>query len=78
MQLFYHKTSGGAEYYSTNPEGPDFNKGIVLRTDGNEIEVYSSNIIRQNLSLNVRPTDNHDGFQEIIKRGKSVCFELPR
>lgn len=62
MKLYYHKTNGGAEYYSTNPEGPDFNKGIVLRTDGDEIEVFSSNIIRQGLSLNVQPLENHDGF----------------
>ena len=57
MQLYYHRTDGGAEYYSTNPEGPDFFKGLVLRTDGNEIEVYSSNILAQGLELNVHPVD---------------------
>lgn len=78
MKLYYHKTDGGAEYYSTNPEGPDFNKGIVLRVDGDEIEVFSSNILRQGISLNVQPTNEHDGFQEFFKRGKPFCYELPR
>ena len=76
MKLYYHKTDGGAEYYSTNPEGPDFSKGTVLRTDGDEIEVFSSNILRQGLSLKIHPTDEHDGFQGFSKDGKAVYREL--
>lgn len=78
MELYYHRTDGGAEYYSTKPEGPEFINGIVLRVDGNEIEVYSSNILRQGISLVVQPTNEHDGFQEFFKRGKLFCYELPR
>jgi hypothetical protein len=78
MKLYYHKTSGGAEYYSTNPEGPDFIKGIVLRVDGDEIEVYSSNIIRQGLSLNVRALDNHDGFYTLKSDGGKTIHINPR
>lgn len=60
MRLYYHRTGGGAEYCSTRPEGPDFFSGVVLRADGDEIEVYSSNIIRQGLSLRIQPLDNQD------------------
>lgn len=35
MELYYHKTDGGAEYYSTRPGGRGF-----MRTDGNEIEIF--------------------------------------
>ena len=35
MELYYHKTDGGAEYYSTRPGGRGF-----MRTDGNEIELF--------------------------------------
>ena len=36
MELYYHKTDGGAEYYSTKPN--DLST-TVLRTDGNELEI---------------------------------------
>lgn len=35
MELYYHKTDGGAEYYSTERGGRGF-----MRTDGNEIEIF--------------------------------------
>ena len=35
MELYYHKTDGGAEYYSTKRGGRGF-----MRTDGNEIEIF--------------------------------------
>lgn len=47
MQLYYHKTDGGAEYYSTTfAECPDGHKegtmdGVVMRTDGGEIEIFT-------------------------------------
>lgn len=54
MQLYYHKTDGGAEYYSTkhiegSTEGAA--EGIILRTDGGEIEIYADNIRAQGLQL---------------------------
>lgn len=35
MELYYHRTDGGAEYYSTERGGRGF-----MRTDGNEIEIF--------------------------------------
>lgn len=35
MELYYHKTDGGAEYYSVERGGRGF-----MRTDGNEIEIF--------------------------------------
>lgn len=35
MELYYHKTDGGAEYYSVERGGRGF-----MRTDGNEIEFF--------------------------------------
>lgn len=35
MELYYHKTDGGAEYYSVQRGGRGF-----MRTDGNEIEIF--------------------------------------
>lgn len=43
MKLYYHKTDGGAEYYSiTHLDGIDEGSvdGIIMRTDGNEIEIF--------------------------------------
>ena len=59
MQLYYHKTDGGAEYYSTTyTDAPDGTKegtleGVVLRTDGNEIEVFTDSIEAQGLKLKI-------------------------
>jgi len=57
MRLYYHKTDGGAEYYSTTyvecPNGDlegTFD-GVVMRTDGNTIEIYSDRISEQNIKL---------------------------
>ena len=38
MELYYHKTEGGAEYYQTNPTDI---RTAVLRTDGEELEIMS-------------------------------------
>ena len=35
MELYYHRTDGGAEYYSVERGGRGF-----MRTDGNEIEIF--------------------------------------
>ena len=44
MKLYYHKTDGGAEYYSLDHiDGSDEGKAgsAILRTDGNEIEIFT-------------------------------------
>ena len=57
MKLYYHKTDGGAEYYSTTfTTRPDGGKegtveGIILRTDGGEIELFKDKIQAQGLKL---------------------------
>lgn len=38
MELYYHKTDGGAEYYQTDPSNIET---AVLRTDGKELEIMS-------------------------------------
>lgn len=54
MKLYYHRTDGGAEYYSTthaeNSDEGTFN-GVILRTDGGEIEIFADNIRAQGLKL---------------------------
>ena len=49
MELYLHRTTGGAEYYVTNPQGsmsfPD--NPPVLRTDGDELEVMSIDSIKR-------------------------------
>ena len=49
MELYLHRTDGGAEYYVTNPQGsmsfPD--NPPVLRTDGDELEVLSIEQIKR-------------------------------
>lgn len=65
MKLYYHKTDGGAEYYSTTYiEAPNGEKegtapGIIIRTDGGEIEVYANKIAAQGLKLVI--TGGQDG-----------------
>lgn len=57
MKLYYHKTDGGAEYYSlTFIECGDGTKegtmpGVILRTDGNEIEIYTKNLEKFGVKL---------------------------
>ena len=57
MELYYHQTDGGAEYYSTTYiECPNGHKegtfeGVILRTDGNEIEIFTRKLQEQGLNL---------------------------
>ena len=57
MELYYHKTSGGAEYYSTAfVECPNGHKegalgGVIMRTDGGEIEIFTEQLKRQGIKL---------------------------
>lgn len=49
MELYYHKTDGGAEYYCAEHfECRDGHKegdarSAILRTDGGEIEIFTRN-----------------------------------
>ena len=57
MKLYYHKTDGGAEYYSTtfvvcpNGEKEGTFEGVVMRTDGNEIEIFTEQLRAQGIKL---------------------------
>ena len=54
MKLYYHKTDGGAEYYCLNHiEGCDEGDmySAVLRTDGNEFEIFANNIKEHNIKI---------------------------
>lgn len=59
MELYYHKTDGGAEYYCTDYIECDngHREGLVgsaiLRTDGDEIEVYTKRLIEYGISLKI-------------------------
>ena len=60
MKLYYHKTDGGAEYYSTtfvvcpNGEKEGTCPGVIMRTDGNEIEIFLNKIEKQGIKLVIR------------------------
>ena len=53
MKLYYHKTDGGAEYYSTtyietnNGHREGTMDGTVLRTDGDELEIFNYEQLRK-------------------------------
>lgn len=57
MELFYHKTGGGAEYYSTtfiecpNGEKEGTLAGVIMRTDGGEIEIFTERLKEQGIKL---------------------------
>ncbi len=57
MELYYHKTDGGAEYYSTTYIECDHGhkegtfEGVVMRTDGNEIEIFTNRLKDQGIKL---------------------------
>ena len=54
MRLYYHKTDGGAEYYCLKHiEGCDEGDmySAVLRTDGDEIEIYTHNAKENNIKI---------------------------
>ena len=57
MKLYYHKTDGGAEYYSTtyieceNGHREGTTDGVIMRTDGGEVELFVNNIKKQGLKL---------------------------
>ena len=59
MELFYHKTDGGAEYYSTtfiecrNGHKEGTIPGVIMRTDGHEIEIFTERLKEQGIKLKI-------------------------
>ena len=57
MELYYHKTDGGAEYYSTtyieceNGHKEGTFEGVIMRTDGNEIEIFTEKLKELGIKL---------------------------
>lgn len=57
MKLYYHMTDGGAEYYSTtyveceNGHREGTFKGVVMRTDGGEIEIFTDKLKELGIKL---------------------------
>ena len=57
MKLYYHKTDGGAEYYSTtfiecaNGDKEGTFEGVIMRTDGGEIEIFEKSLKEQGIKL---------------------------
>lgn len=58
MKLYYHKTSGGAEYYCLKPIAWGDSEGdlktAVLRTDGNEIEFNINRLSQLGISVIIK------------------------
>ena len=55
MKLYYHKTDGGAEYYCLRPIAEGDDEGdlhyAVLRTDGDEIELLTKNLLAYHIKV---------------------------
>ena len=54
MKLYYHKTDGGAEYYSLDHiDGCDEGdvRSAIMRTDGGEIEIFANTLKEAILAL---------------------------
>jgi len=57
MQLYYHKTDGGAEYYCVGyNECPNGHKEgdvrtAIMRTDGGKIEIFTNRLKEYNIKL---------------------------
>lgn len=57
MKLYYHQTDGGAEYYGTtyvvcpNGEKEGTSEGFIMRTDGNELEIFTNALKKQGIKL---------------------------
>lgn len=56
MELYYHKTDGGAEYYGTKhlPTCDELDMfSAIMRTDGNEIEIFTERLKEQGIKLRI-------------------------
>ena len=56
MKLYYHRTDGGAKHIEGTDEGAI--EGVIMRTDGDEIEIYAGNIKAQGLRLVITGADD--------------------
>lgn len=59
MELYYHKTDGGAEYYSSKPH--DIGT-TVLRTDGEQLEIMNFEQLKK------------AGFKSVIFNGEEYTL----
>ena len=57
MELYLHKTDGGAEYWQTDPTDI---KTAVLRTDGAELEIMDLEQLKR------------AGFKSVVFRGERI------
>ena len=58
MELYYHMTDGGAEYYSTTFHecANGHKEGIspfIMRTDGGEIEIFTERLKELGIKLKI-------------------------
>lgn len=53
MDVYYHRTDGGAEYLSTRPEDERFWDGVFARVDGNELEIYTRRLEELGITLKI-------------------------
>ena len=57
MQLYYHQTGGGAEYYSTtftvcqNGEREGTMHGVIMRTEGGESEILTEQLKKLGIKM---------------------------
>lgn len=57
MKLYYHQTSGGAEYLSTtfvecpNGEKEGTFEGVIMRIDGGEVEIFTRKLEKLGIKL---------------------------
>ena len=57
MELYYHRTDGGAEYYCAeyvlcpNGEKEGLIGSAVLRTDGGELEIFTNNCAKHGMKI---------------------------
>lgn len=54
MKLYYHKTDGGAEYYSLTHIENSYEGDVrtwVLRTDGGEIEINTRPLVERGIRV---------------------------
>lgn len=57
MKLYYHKTDGGAEYYclkAVNESGEGDLFHAAMRTDGNEIEIFTEQLKQAGIKLVIK------------------------
>lgn len=81
MKLYYHKTDGGAEYYSLDHiDGCDEGdvRSAVMRTDGGEIEIFANTLKERGIDLKVQnqtlPKEMAECLDEIQKEALAIGY----